>query len=146
MVAFMNRFYMNEAAMVIPDGAIDRSMTHILLKTSSGVSVTFVVERLEFEAGQTLREAYRNYINDLGMRLSRFSPVFERETLVNGVPALEIGVNWRSEAGEAMYTRQVHLGLDASWRIFGIEGPRDLRLELDGLFAPIIESIELRTG
>jgi hypothetical protein len=138
-------FYMNEASLVLPDGAVDRSTTHVLLSTPSGARATFVVERLDIEPGQTLREAYLSYVRDLQRRLSRFSAVFERESSLDGAPALEIGVRWRSEAGDSMYTRQAHLRLDAAWVIVAIEGPSGVREELDGLFDPILASMRLRS-
>lgn len=136
---------MNEAALVLPPGAVDRSFTHVLLTTPSGFEVTFVVERMAVEPGQSLRDAYASYVRDLQMRLRRFSPVMERETTVDGTPALEIGVHWRNAGGDNRYTRQVHLRLEALWLVVGIEGPRDVRQEIDALFEPIVASIQLRS-
>lgn len=140
----MRNFYMNEAVLVLPDGAVDRTMTHVLLATPSGARATFVAERLEIEAGQTLREACRAYTRDLEVRLRGFTLVFEREGSLDGVPALEVGVRWRNDDGDPMYTRQAHLRLDATWMILAIEGPSNVREELDELFDPILASIQLR--
>jgi hypothetical protein len=136
---------MNEAALVLPDDAVDRSTTNVLLSTPSGVRATFVVERLDIEPGQTLREACALYTRGLQTRLRRFSTVLERESSIDGAPALEIGVRWRSEDGGLMYTRQAHLRLESTWVIWAIEGPFDVREELDGLFDPILASIRLRS-
>ncbi|UQA60491.1 DcrB-related protein [Polyangium aurulentum] len=141
----MRTFYMNEAALVLPDNAVDRTMTHVLLSTPSGARATFVVERLEIELGQTLREACLSYTRELQTRLRAFSTVFERESAIDGAPALEIGVRWRSDAGDLTYTRQAHLRLEAAWVILAIEGPLEVRDELDELFDPILASVQLRS-
>lgn len=141
----MRNFYMNEAALVLPDGAVDRSMTHVHLATPSGARATFIVERLEIEPGQTLREACHAYTRDLEMRLRGFSTVFEREGSLDGAPTLEVGVRWRNEGGDPMYTRQAHLRLDATWVIVAIEGPSPVREEIDELFDPILASLRLRS-
>ena len=140
----MRTFYINEAVLVLPDAAVDRTMTHVLLSTPSGAKATFVVERLDLAPGQTLREACTSYTRDLQLRLRGFTPVFERESSLDEAPALEVGIRWRTDAGEPRYTRQVHLRLDARWVILAIEGPSHVREEIDGLFDPILTSIRLR--
>jgi hypothetical protein len=142
----MRTFYMNEAALLLPDNAVDRTMTHVLLTTPSGVRATFVVERLELPLGQTLREARVSYTREVQTRLLAFSTLFEREGSVDGAPALEIGARWRNDGGEMRYTRQAHLGLEESWMILGIEGPLEVREELDGIFDPILASVQFRSG
>ncbi len=141
----MRTFYMNEAALVLPDDAVDRTMTHVLLSTPSGARATFVVERLELPLGQTLREACFSYIRETETRLRAFSTVFERESSIDGAPALEVGVRWRNDAGDMIYTRQAHLGLEAAWMILAIEGPLEFREELDALLDPILASVQLRS-
>ncbi len=138
-------FYMNEAALVLPEGAKDRSTTQVFLTTPSGARATFVVERFDVAPGQTLREACAAYTRDLRLRLRGFTTLFEREAALDGSPALEVGVRWRSEAGDPTYTRQTHLRLGATWMIVAIEGPSHLRAELDAMFDPILASIRLRS-
>lgn len=135
---------MNEAALDLPDGAIDRSLTSVTLSTPSGAKAAFIVERHEIAPERTLREACRSYTRDLEMRVRRLSRVFERDGSVAGVPALEIGVCWYGDDGAAMYTRQAHIRLEALWMVLAIQGPRDARAELDALFEPILASIRLR--
>ncbi len=139
----MRAFYMNEAALILPDGAADRSTTRVILATPSGAKATFIVERLELEPGQTLREAFVSYARDLERRLRGFTALFERDTSLDGAPALEIGVRWRNQAGDPMYTRQAHLRLE-TWTILAIEGPSQAREEIDGIFDPILASLRLR--
>jgi hypothetical protein len=141
----MRTFYMNEAALVLPDDAVDRTTTNVLLSTPSGARATFVVERLDIALGQTLREACLSYTREIETRLRAFSTVFEREGSIDGAPALEVGVRWRNDAGDMMYTRQAHLRLEAAWMILAIEGPLDVREELDALFEPILASVQLRS-
>jgi len=141
----MRTFYMNEAALALPDDAVDRTTTNVLLSTPSGARATFVVERLDIELGQTLREACFSYTRELETRLRAFSTVFEREGSIDGAPALEIGVRWRNNAGDMTYTRQAHLRLEEAWLILAIEGPLEVREELDALLEPILASVQFRS-
>lgn len=136
---------MNEAALDLPEDAVDRSTTHIELVTESGAPATFEVDRLGRGAGGDLQADFAMYVSDLRVRLRRFSLVFQREISLEGEAALEVGTRWHNADQKAMYTRQTHVYLAGNWVIFCIEGAFEAREELDGLFDRLLGSLRLRT-
>jgi hypothetical protein len=138
-------FYMNEAALDLPDDAVDRSTTHVVMSTESGMPATFEVERLNRGASGKLQDDYASYVSDLRVRLRRFSVVFQREGLVDDEGALEVGVRWQNADQKAMYTRQTHLYRGATWVILAIEGAFEAREELDALFERLLATLRFRT-
>lgn len=136
---------MNEAALDLPEDAVDRSSTHLKLSTASGAPATFEVDRLDPGPSGDLQADYTTYVSDLRVRLRRFSIVFQRETLSGGEAAYEVGARWHNHDANPMYTRQTHLYWGATWLVLGIEGAFEVREELDALFELLLGSLRWRT-
>ena len=137
---------MNEAALDLPDGAVDRTVTRVQLSTPSGARTTFIVQRLGIAPGHTLRAACLSHVRAAETRVSGYTVLFEREGAVDGAPAMEVGVRWRDELGEPRYTRQAHVFLGGTWLIIAVEGPMAAREELDDLLETTLGSMRIRSN
>jgi len=135
---------MNEAAIELPDGIVDRTTTHVQMSTPSGARSIFLVQRLDIAPGLTLRAACLSHVRDAQTRVSGYTVLFEREGAVDGAPAMEVGVRWRDDTGEPVYTRQAHLFLGRRWTIIAIEGPIAAREELDAILENSLGSMRIR--
>jgi hypothetical protein len=140
----MSVYYMNEAAFDLPGVRfVDRTVTHIEAETPSGLDVELQVERKPMPDGRTLRELLDAATATGKEQLRGYTVLAERDREVAGVPALDQAVRWRDGA-DAVYVRQVHLAVDATWLI--ITGEADLadRPACDAYVERVLDTFRLR--
>src|SRR5271170_6607108 len=112
----MGLFYMNEAAFDLPDAKfVDCTVTVLAGKSPGGAAVVLLVERRRLPVGKSLRQAAAEHGRDAMKRLLGYTVILEREVEVDAHPAIDVGARWRTEDGEPIYTRRVHLTLGSTW-------------------------------
>jgi hypothetical protein len=134
---------MNEAAFDLPDGFRDRTVTYLEGKSPEGTPVALLVQREPFPSGKTLRQVAAAHVNDAKTRLHGYVVLYEREILVDEVPAIDFGVRWRDDTGN-VYTRQAHLALDRTLLIVAGEVPFEERERCDTYVDHVLASLRLR--
>ncbi len=140
----MSVYYMNEAAFDLPDsGFVDRTITYLEGKSPAGLDVVLLVERAPFPEGKSLRQAASEHVNGAKKRLRGYSVLFERESEVAELPALDIGARWRDEKG-MIYTRAAHLALGPTWLIIAGECPLEEREHCDACVDHVLASLRFR--
>ncbi len=141
----MRAYHMNEASFDLPDGNfVDRTVTYLEGTAPGGADVVLYVERQPFPAGRSLRELANNHVQDAKKRLRGYTIMGQRELEVLGLPALDLGVRWRSNKDELVYTRQVHLVLDSTWLIVAGEAPVADREFCDACVDRVLSTLRLR--
>jgi hypothetical protein len=136
--------YMNEAAFDLPDaGFVDRTVTYLEGKSPRGTDIVLLVERSPFPEGKTLRQSASQHVNDARKRLRAYAVLFERDSEVAGLPAIDIGVRWRDDKG-MVYTRQAHLAVGDTLLIVAGEAPLDEREHCDTCVEHVLASLRFR--
>ncbi len=144
---------MNEAMFDLPEeGFVDRTLTCISGFTPSGAELMLIVERRPLEPDATLRQSVAGHMLDAETRFRGYRLLFERELEIEGFGAFDVGARWRSDAGQPIYTRRVHLALDQAtreiggrvWLIFTCEVFFDEREAADAHLTHVIGSLKLR--
>lgn len=141
----MGAFYMNEAMFELPEaGFVDRTVTHLEGTSPSGAGVTLLVERHPLPEGKSLRQAAADHVSDEGKRLRAHTVLFQRDTTVGELPAIDIGMRWRNDTGAPIFTRQTHFILGSLWMIVGGEAPMGEREFCESYVDSVLGSLRLR--
>jgi hypothetical protein len=141
----MGSFYMNEAMFDLPDaGFVDRTVTYLSGLTPRGASVVLLVERRPHPANKSLRQIAAEHGRESMQKLFGYTVLFEREVEVASHPALDVGVRWRADDGEPIYTRRAHLSLGSTWLMIVGEAPSTERELCDTYVDHVVASLRIR--
>jgi hypothetical protein len=141
----MSTYYTNEAAFDLPDaGFVDRTVTYLEGKSPAGNDVVFLMERHSFPQGKSLRQVTTDHIDDARRRLRGYSVLSQTDRQVCDLPAIDVGVRWRDESGEPVYTRQVHVVVGETWLIVAGEVHFEDRELCDAYVEQVVGSLRLR--
>jgi hypothetical protein len=136
---------MNEAMFDLPDaGFVDQTVTCFTGTSPSGEGVLLLVERRSLPVDMTLRQAVAALAKDAMSRHFGYHVLFEREVEVASRPALDVGARWRTESGEPIYDRRVHLTLGETWLVIIGEAPFAERAFCDAYVDHVLASLQLR--
>jgi hypothetical protein len=141
----MGSFYMNEAMFDLPDaGFVDRTVTYLARESPGGAPTILLFERRPLPSGETLRQLVAGHGSDAAKRLLGYSVIFEREVEIGSHPAIDVGVRWRTDAGDPIYTRRVHMILEPSWFMIVGEAPHAERERCDAYVDHVTASLRVR--
>jgi hypothetical protein len=141
----MGFFYMNEAAFDLPDAKfVDCTMTVLAGTSPSGAAVVLLVERRRLAVGKSLRQAAAEHGRDAMERLLGYTVIFEREVEIDARPAIDVGARWRTDEGEPIYTRRVHLTWGSTWLMIVGEAPGAEREFCDAYVDHVVASLRVR--
>ncbi len=136
---------MNEAMFDLPDaGFVDHTVTYLPGKSPSGAEIVLLVERRPLPAGQSLREAVDAHGRDVAARYFGYTVVFDREVQVASRPAIDVAAEWRSDGGDAVFTRRTHLQLGSTRMIVTGEAPVAERDFCNGAVDHVLATLSLR--
>ncbi len=138
-------FYMNEAMFDLPDASfVDQTVTCLTGTSPNGEGVLLLVERRILPVNMSLRQAVAALVKDAMTRHIGYHVLFEREIEVALRPALDVGARWRTEDGEPIYDRRVHLTLGETWLVIIGEAPIAEREFCEAYIDHVLASLQLR--
>jgi hypothetical protein len=136
---------MNEAMFELPDvGFVDQTVTCLAGTSPNGEGVLLLVERRLLPVDMSLRQAVAALVKDAMTQHIGYRVLFEREVEVASRPALDVGARWRTENGEPIYDRRVHLTLGETWLIIMGEAPIAEREFCDAYIDHALASLQMR--
>lgn len=136
---------MNEAMFDLPDANfVDRTVTCLSGSSPNGEGVLLLVERRVLPVNMSLRQAVAALVKDGMTRHIDYQVIFEREIEVASRPALDMGARWRTEDGEPIYDRRVHLTLGEAWLIIIGQAPIAAREFCEGYVDHVLGSLQMR--
>src|SRR5215472_7603061 len=116
-------YHLDEGAFDLPDlGFQDRTVHTLEARIAGGKELGLLVARAEIPLGKSLRDLVAEHLLNEAKRLGGYSILDEQESVIAGVPAIEVRSRWR-HAGTVFYQRQAHLVALHTWLIFAMTTP-----------------------
>jgi hypothetical protein len=140
----MSVYYMNEAAFELPDVQIvDETVTLLTFPSPSGRKIQVNAQRFPLAEGKSLRETVAAQVGQASRTLRAYSLLFERDSEIAGLPAIEIAARWRSD-DDMIYTRQAHIAIDRTWLVFAGNAPLEERGICDEYLDGVLSTLRIR--
>ncbi len=137
-------YYLNEAAFELPDaGFVDRSIHRLETVTAGGKDFTVVVIRNPLAPGKSVRDVFVEHQDRERRSLLGWTSLAEREVDIDGCPAIEACIRWKSDRG-MVYQRQLHLGFDREVLVVVANGAMEEREACDATMDRIVATFRVR--
>jgi len=139
-------YHVNEAAFTLPEfGFADRTVNVLEATGPEGQKLGLLVARSPYAPGKGLRDAVAEHQKQERRTLRAWSVLCERDSVVDGVPAVEVQIRWRSDEG-MVYQRQAHIGLADVVLLFVANAPLEDREACDACMDQLLQTLSLRSG